>query len=116
MDALNREAAPLSAREWAQLTEPVVGVARRQLVSQRFLSLHGPLGGGTQIVAMDRTPGFELGTVSMHGSTKEDVALERLYQRVPMLYKDFAIGWRDLDYSRSTSMILDWSKAEVAWP
>lgn len=113
MDALNREEAPLNEQEWADLSESMTRVARRQLVARRFLSLFGPLGAGVQVVQVDRTPSWDLAQVSMHAERGDEVPAERLYQRVPVLSKDFVVDWRDLAKARAEGTIHDWSKAEA---
>ena len=45
-DYLMRDAAPLSAEEWAKLDEVVVNTAKTLLVGRRFIELTGPLGAG----------------------------------------------------------------------
>lgn len=114
MDVLNRGEAPINEKEWAEVTEATTRVARRQLVARRFLPLYGPLGGGVQVVQVDRTPSWDLAQVSMQGEAEDAVAQSRLYQRVPVLSKDFLLDWRDLEQARSTGSQLDWSKAEAA--
>lgn len=114
MDVLNRSEAPIEEQEWDDVMQRVTVVARRQLVARRFLNLYGPLGAGEQMVQVDRTPSWDLGQVSMQANQEDDVPTERLYQRIPVLFKDFILDWRDLDGAREQGRKLDWSKAEAA--
>ncbi len=114
MDVLSHAEAPLNEKEWAHVMEAVTQVARRQLVARRFLPLYGPIGAGVQVVQVDRTPGWDLAQVSMQGDAEDAVPESRLYQRVPVLSKDFIVDWRDLEQARITGGMLDWSKAEAA--
>jgi uncharacterized linocin/CFP29 family protein len=113
MDVLNHAEAPLNEAEWGTVTEAIIAVARRQLVGRRFLTLYGPLGGGIQVVQVDRLPGWDLARVGMQGEGDDEVVVERLYQHMPLLYKDFVLGWRDLEQARATGNPLDWSQAQA---
>jgi len=53
---LLREAAPLSAAEWAKIDDMVVTVVKKNLVGRRLLALVGPLGWG-----VDQAPRFGFG-------------------------------------------------------
>lgn len=113
MDILNHAGAPLNEIEWNTVTDAIIRVGKRQLVGRRFLSLYGPLGTGTQVVQLDRLPGWDLARVGMQGQTDDETVAERRYQRMPLLYKDFVLGWRDLEQARATGNPLDWSQAEA---
>lgn len=114
MDVLSRAEAPINEKEWAEATEAVIRVAKRQLVARRFLPLYGPMGPGVQVVQVDRTQGWDLAQVTMQGEAEDAIADSRIYQRVPVLSKDFIMDWRDLEQARVTGGLLDWSKAEAA--
>lgn len=53
MDYLARESAPISSELWEKIDAVVIDAARKHMVCRRFLSLHGPLGAGTSVVAVD---------------------------------------------------------------
>lgn len=114
MDFLGREGSPLNETEWQEVTDAVIRVARRQLIGRRFLSLWGPMGPGLQVIETDRLPSLDLAQVTMVGDTDDAVADHRVYQRVPMIGKDFVVNWRDLEMSHTQGTHLDWSKAEAA--
>jgi uncharacterized linocin/CFP29 family protein len=114
VDVLNHDTAPISAAEWSLVTDAVIRVVRHHLVGRRFLPLYGPLGAGVQIVAVDRTPGLDMARIDMMMEADEASPVDRRYQRVPLLAKDFVIDWRDIEEARSLGRFLDWSKAEAA--
>lgn len=114
MDVLNRGEAPIHAVEWDDVSFRVTNVARRQLVARRFLVLYGPIGAGEQIVSVDSSPGWDLAAFSMQGDLEDQVPVQRRYQRVLLLAKDFTLDWRDLEQARRAGSQLDWSQAEAA--
>ena len=100
MDFLLREDAPLDPIQWAELDHAVQGIIKRQVVCRRFLSLYGPLGSAVQVIPTDRYPGRERGQVDMVGQHDDPVAFSgRVYQKIPLLHKDFVLFWRDLESS-----------------
>jgi len=113
---LLRSQAPLSAEEWQAIDEAVVQVARRTLVGRRFLTLFGPLGAGIQHTVADRYVGTEAARLSLLGSEEENVLKpeSRRVMPLPLLYRDFRIGWRDLESSRRLGIPLDASAAAIA--
>ncbi len=113
---LLRAQAPLTAEEWQAVDEVVVRVARRALVARRFLTLFGPLGAGIQHVASDRYVGTQAARITRMGTEEENVLLpeSRRLLPLPVLYRDFRIGWRDLETSRRLGIPLDTSAAAVA--
>ncbi len=115
MDYLMREQSPLNEREWDELDHAVRHVVSEQIVGRRFLSLFGPMGAGVQVVAIDQSPNLKTGHVGMSG-TNDDVinADHRIYQKVPTIYRNFMLLWRDIETSRSQGTPLDWSLAEAA--
>ncbi len=115
MDYLMREESPLTEREWSEVDEVVKRVVTAQIVGRHFLSLFGPMGPGVQVVAVDVSSDFETGESDMLGQNDDAVTLSnRIYQKVPMLHRDFIVFWRDIETSRTQGMPLDWSSAEAA--
>jgi uncharacterized linocin/CFP29 family protein len=113
---LLRSQAPLSAEEWQALDQAVVQVARRTLVARRFLTLFGPLGAGIQHVVVDRFVATEAARIALVGSEEENVLApeSRRILPLPLLYRDFRLGWRDLESSRRLGIPLDTSAAAIA--
>lgn len=114
-DFLLRDDSPLHIGEWSEIDRVIRTVMTRELVGRRFLMLYGPLGAAVQVVPTNRYAGYDIGQVNMTGEVDDPVSLaDRLYQRIPMLHKDFILFWRDIETSRSTGMPMDWSVAMAA--
>ncbi len=115
MDYLMRKDSPLTEREWSEVDEVVRRVITAQLVGRRFLSLFGPMGPGSQVVPVDLSLPFDTGESNMLGQSDEAVTISsRVYQKMPMLYRDFILFWRDIEASRTQGTPIDWSSAERA--
>ena len=104
---------PLTEPQWQFLQEEVVREARRTLVARRFLGVYGPLGAGIESVALeeygpDRDAEIEI--VGKH-DPEPIVAVREKYVRVPIIYKDFILHWRDVELSRKLGAPLDASRA-----
>ena len=106
MDYLSRGSAPFSEALWAQIDEAVVGTARRLLVGRRFLSLYGPLGPGALSVQLD-----DLTARAIEDDGEMVLTTGRSFVELPLLYQDFALGWRELEHSESGSLPVDLSPA-----
>jgi uncharacterized linocin/CFP29 family protein len=115
-DLLNRESAPLTEGEWANIDQIVVDVARRQLVGRRFINIVGPLGAGVQEVPTYVFGGIEPGVLDTIGDEDPTPirAVARLHPVIPMIYKDFVIFWRDIETSRRFGIPLSISAAAAA--
>lgn len=114
-DFLLRDDAPLSPLQWAELDRVVSDMVKRHVVCRRFLSLYGPLGSGVQVIPTDRFPELERGQIDMVGQHDDPVSLSgRVYQKIPLLHKDFVLFWRDLESSNREGIPTDWSMAEAA--
>jgi uncharacterized linocin/CFP29 family protein len=104
---------PLDAAQFEHLLAEAVREARRTLVARRFLGLYGPLGAGIQSIGLetygpDRDAEIEL--VGKH-DPEPIVADRESYVRVPILYKDFVLHWRDIELARKLGAPLDASRA-----
>ncbi|WP_026673816.1 family 1 encapsulin nanocompartment shell protein [Alkalihalobacterium bogoriense] len=107
--------APLNEKQWNELDATVIESARRQLVGRRFIDLYGPLGEGVQTVTNDIYENQELGNISYHGeSTELSSPTRRVNLSVPLLYKDFMLYWRDLQYAKALDNPIDFSAAAHA--
>ena len=101
--------------QWEELDRVVGDMVKRQVVCRRFLGLYGPLGSGVQVIPTDRFPELERGQVDMVGQHDDPVSLSgRVYQKIPLLHKDFVLYWRDLESSNLEGVATDWSMAEAA--
>ncbi|MEQ3362940.1 family 1 encapsulin nanocompartment shell protein [Raoultibacter massiliensis] len=108
MDYLARESADLPEALWQQIDRTVIDAIKEQIVCRRFLKLFGPIGPGPTSVVVD-------------GVAKEEVlenGLGRIVGRtqleLPMIFEDFTILGRDLEYAKQTGYPLDLSSAARA--
>lgn len=124
-DFLMREDAPLSAEEWSQIDAAVVGVAKKLLVGRRLIEIFGPLGPGTQHIAVSRyqvteaclhkSGGGQCGEGCQCDGDCDPVDLSgREIIELPLIHKDFVLRWRDIAASRQLNMPLDVSPAMAA--
>lgn len=103
MDYLARESAPFKSDFWDKIDDVVVQTASRSLVGRRFLSIYGPLGGGTLSVQYDKRNREEItedGMVKTSGRTSVEL---------PQIYNDFNLLWRDIENNERSGMPLDLS-------
>ena len=108
MDYLARESADLSVELWNRIDDAVVGTARNHLTCRRFLKVHGPLGAGATMVAVD-------------GVAKEEVLengigriVGRTQLELPLFYENFTLLGRDMELAAQTGMPLDLAPAVAA--
>lgn len=104
---------PLTEPQWSHLQSEIVREARRTLVARRFLGLHGPLGAGIDTVGLEEfgpDHDAEIEFVGRHDP--EPIApVRETVLRVPILYKDFILHWRDIELSKKLGAPLDASRA-----
>lgn len=116
MDYLGRDEAPLTDGQWEQLDEVVVRVASNSLVGRRFIPVFGPIGPGVQVISDDLFAGVNSGEVDLLGEVDCDRvrATERRTITLPIIHKDFAVHWRDLETSRQFNLPIETSSAAAA--
>jgi len=115
-DLLARHEAPLSNTDWELLDNAVVQAASRQLVARRFIQVFGPLGAGIQDIDFDSYGGVDSAVIDMLGEPDADPVqtIRRIHEKIPLIYKDFIIYWRDIETSRRFGLPLDVSAAAAA--
>jgi uncharacterized linocin/CFP29 family protein len=104
---------PLSEDQCAFLEEEVIREARRTLVARRFLGIYGPLGAGIDTVNVEHYGPDQDAAIELVGKHDPDPIMPEpaAFLRVPILYKDFVLHWRDVELSKKLSAPLDASRA-----
>ncbi|MFC4768025.1 family 1 encapsulin nanocompartment shell protein [Effusibacillus consociatus] len=107
---------PLHTNEIERLQSIVVEAARRQLIGRRILEIYGPLGAGIQGVPADRFENVELAAADQLGQTEGEAfgTGHRVQLPIPILYKDFILHWRDIEFARQIGTDIDFSAAAGA--
>lgn len=115
-DYLMREDAPLSEKQWNELDNVVVDVAKNKLIGRKVVHTYGPLGGGVQSIEIDKIDLKGEGQLSKF-SGEEDERIEvseRRFIPIPLIYKDFMITWRDLENLSLLNRPFDYSLVAAA--
>jgi uncharacterized linocin/CFP29 family protein len=102
---------PLSEEQFAHIRNEVIREARRTLVARRFLGIYGPLG-PLESVRLETYAADRDAEIDLVGRNDPEpiVALSETYVRVPIIYKDFILHWRDVELSRKLDAPLDASR------
>ncbi|MDU2063394.1 MAG: family 1 encapsulin nanocompartment shell protein [Sporomusaceae bacterium] len=116
MDYLDRESAPFTKEDWANLDNAVIVAARQQLVGRKMIDVLGPLGSGIYTLPYSVFGNAGAAEVNLTGDKEGDVvaAENRKMAQFPLIYKDFKIQWRDVETDRKLGLPLDVSAAAVA--
>lgn len=104
---------PLTESQWSQIQTEIVREARRTLVARRFLGIYGPLGAGIESVRLETYGADRDAEIDLVGRQDPDpiTATDETYVRVPIIYKDFVLHWRDVELSTKLGAPLDASRA-----
>lgn len=104
---------PLDGEQWTHLQDEVIREARRTLVARRFLGIWGPLGAGIESVGVEQYGPDREAEIELVGRHDPDpiVAERENFLRVPILYKDFILHWRDVELAKKLGAPLDASRA-----
>jgi len=112
-DAAMMNRSPLTDEQWEYLQQEVVREARRTLVGRRLLGIYGPLGAGLESVSVEQYGLDEDAEIEF--SSRPDPrpihGADELLLRVPILYKDFILHRRDVEFSKKLGCPLDASRA-----
>lgn len=104
---------PLTDEQFAHITQEVVREARRTLVARRFLGIYGPLGAGIESVRLETYSADRDAEIDLvgRGDPTPITCESETYVRVPIIYKDFVLHWRDVELSRKLGAPIDASRA-----
>lgn len=104
---------PLTPEQLELLLQEAIREAKRTLVGRRLLGVHGPLGAGLETVTVEQYGPDEDAEIDFHGKTdpKPIVGAVENVLRVPILYKDFVLHWRDVAFAKKLGAPLDASRA-----
>lgn len=104
---------PLDDEQWEHLKSEVIREARRTLVARRFLGVWGPLGAGIESIGIEQYGPDKDGEIELIGRhDPEPILADReLFLRVPIIYKDFVLHWRDVELAKKLGAPLDASRA-----
>lgn len=104
---------PLTPEQLELLQQEIVREAKRTLVGRRLLGVYGPLGAGLATVTVEQYVPDEDAEIDFLGKTdpKPIVGAIETVLRVPILYKDFVLHWRDVSFAKKLGAPLDASRA-----
>lgn len=107
---------PLSPEQLEFLQQEIVKEARRTLVGRRMIGIYGPLGAGLETVSVEQYGPDEDAEIDFMGRTdpKPVTGANEIFLRVPILYKDFVLHWRDVAFAKKLGAPLDASRATRA--
>ncbi len=105
---------PLAADQAERMRQAAIAEVRRTVVARRLVALFGPLGAGVESVPLESIRKDERAEIDLEG--KPDAhpigTHEReTYVRVPLIYKDFLMHWRDVKWSQDIGAPLDVTNA-----
>lgn len=105
---------PLSAEQADQMLKAAVHEVRRTVVSRRLMSLFGPLGAGVENVPLATIKDDNPAHVDLEGQPDPEPIRSHDAEaniRVPLIYKDFLLHWRDVQWSQDMNAPLDVTNA-----
>lgn len=101
---------PLTPAQFQRMQQEVIREAQRTLIGRRIFQVYGPLGAGIESISYETFDKDEMAEIDLLGK-KDARAIEvhptEVYRRVPILYKDFLMHWRDVKLSKDLSSPLD---------
>lgn len=106
---------PLTEEQCNLMMGAAVKEVRRTVMARRVMSLFGPLGAGVESVSREIIP-LDDGPAEVHLEGKPDPAPisfhgDEEYVRIPIIYKDFLLHWRDVKFANDLGSPLDVSNA-----
>ncbi len=105
---------PLTMEQSNQMLQAAVHEVRRTVVARKLISLFGPLGAGVESVPLETIKEDQPAEIDLEGrpDNKPITTHEKeTYIRVPLIYKDFLLHWRDVKWSQDIGAPLDATNA-----
>jgi uncharacterized linocin/CFP29 family protein len=105
---------PLVQEQADQMLQAAVREVRRTVIGRRVISLFGPLGAGVESVPLETIKEDHPAEIDLEGrpDPKPITTHEKeTYIRVPLVYKDFLLHWRDVQWSLDMKAPLDLTNA-----
>lgn len=108
---------PLSPEQLKRLEDETVREARRTLVGRRFINVYGPLGPGVEAISFDTYKKDEFAEIHLEGQVDPNpigAHTAEEYRRIPIIFKDFLLHWRDVKWSQDVGAPIDAGNAILA--
>ena len=108
---------PLAEAQLKRVQDEVVREARRTLVGRRFINVFGPIGAGVESISFDTYKRDDVAEIHLEGERDPNpigAHSEEEYRRIPLIYKDFVLHWRDVKWSQDMGAPLDAGNAILA--
>lgn len=105
---------PLSEQQADEMLRLSVREVRRTVIGRRLISLFGPLGAGVESVPLETIPEDDPAEIDLEGKPDPKPITtheQETYIRVPLIYKDFLLHWRDVQWSMEMKAPLDLTNA-----
>lgn len=105
---------PLSPEQAEQMLQAAVHEVRRTVVGRKLISLFGPLGAGVESVPLETIKEDAGANIDLEGKPDANpigTHERETYIRVPIVYKDFFLHWRDVKWSQDMHAPLDQTNA-----
>lgn len=104
---------PLSPEQFEFLQQEIVKEARRTLIGRRMIGIYGPLGAGIATVSVEQYGPDEDAEIDYQGRTDPQpvTGANEIFLRVPIVYRDFVLHWRDVAFAKKLGAPLDASRA-----
>ncbi len=105
---------PLTNEQADAMLRAAVQEVRRTVVARKLMALYGPLGAGVESVSLEMIKKDEGAEIDLEGKPDPNpigAHEKEKYVRIPIIYKDFILHWRDVKYSQDTRAPLDMSNA-----
>ncbi len=105
---------PLSPDQAENMLQAAIKEVRRTVVARKLMALFGPLGAGVETVSLETIKKDEPAEIDLEGKPDPHpigAHEKETYVRIPLIYKDFILHWRDVKWSLDARSPLDVANA-----